>query len=347
MGWPHCSHRPYVPASIFASARSISSTAADAWALSVRSRSRSTFMVAPSPDSSSNWMSPGSISSASCSASSRSDSAWWVYVARSSSSFSRCLSKNFCIAADGFLGAGVFTGFGAGADFAVGAGFTGTTRAGADLALVGALAFTFAGADLTGAAPRAAVAFVAGRLGAAFAGALPELPTALARFAAGGVLTALVALPLALAAVAFVAFADVGFAVARPGRTLPAVTAVAAVTALPALTALAAVRALPAAVLPVSAVAFPVLAALLAETALPETALLVRTDLVAVAALPALGIDTAPRGQKAAHPTTEVRLSQRIPWRSSGPGPACPSWTTRSSRRRNPSSSIARMRNRF
>jgi len=56
--------------------------------------------------------------------------------------------------------------------------------------------------------------------------------------------------------------------------------------------------------LAVSAVAFPVLAALLAETALPETALLVetappaRTDLVAVAALPALGIDTAPRGKR-------------------------------------------------
>ena len=62
-------HRPYVLFSMRSSARSISSTICWADAESRRSRSRSTLMVSPSPDSSSNCVSPPSRSAASCSAS--------------------------------------------------------------------------------------------------------------------------------------------------------------------------------------------------------------------------------------------------------------------------------------
>ena len=58
------------------SARSMSSTVWRAVADSARSRSRSTFTVSPSPDSSSNWVSPCSRSLASRSASAASSSAW-------------------------------------------------------------------------------------------------------------------------------------------------------------------------------------------------------------------------------------------------------------------------------
>src|SRR5205085_12677025 len=76
IAWPQRSQMPYVPRSSFSRATSISSTADIACADSARSRSRSTFIVSPWPDSSSNCTSPGSRSRASSSASSRSAPAW-------------------------------------------------------------------------------------------------------------------------------------------------------------------------------------------------------------------------------------------------------------------------------
>src|SRR5438270_2826812 len=86
-----------------------------AWALRAKSRSRSTFMVPPSPDSSSNWMSPGSMSSANWSASAFSVSACWVYVARSATSSSFCSWRNFLSAGVRARLAGAFAGALAGA----------------------------------------------------------------------------------------------------------------------------------------------------------------------------------------------------------------------------------------
>src|SRR5581483_5248639 len=105
---PHMSQIPYVPASMRASARSMSATPWRAFSDSARSRSRSTLSVSPSPDSSSNCVSPCSRSVASASASAWSSSAWWTSRDRSSSSWDRSRSSVFGAMGgpDGFLRAG-------------------------------------------------------------------------------------------------------------------------------------------------------------------------------------------------------------------------------------------------
>src|SRR4051812_24436046 len=110
-------------------------------------------MVPPSPDSSSNWMSPGSISSASWSASAFRFSACLVYVSRSVSKSSRCSARNFLSCAVSAFLAGTLTGFAAG-DFVTGVFAVGCFAVGGlAAALAGVLvAFTVFAADLERAA---------------------------------------------------------------------------------------------------------------------------------------------------------------------------------------------------